>query len=74
LTRKQPAFELAPGEPFPHLPRAPIAEAVIHWAARAGKELDRQALQQQLAERLPDYPKCQLDREATGDTQPFRVM
>lgn len=55
-------IDLNPTEMFPHLAAAPIAEAVIHWRARAGKWPDsedlRQSLRQQLAERSPDYPEC----------------
>ncbi|MBI3860673.1 MAG: TIGR04255 family protein [Planctomycetia bacterium] len=46
-------------ETFRHLSAAPIAEAVIQWVARAGKPLARDELQQQLADRLRDYPESQ---------------
>lgn len=45
-------------EDFPHLPGAPIVEAVIQWVARAGKAFESEKLQKQLADRLPSYPLC----------------
>jgi uncharacterized protein (TIGR04255 family) len=54
------AFKFDLAESFPHLPSAPIVEAVINWTARAGKELQRDELKRHLTERLPDYPECQL--------------
>ncbi len=58
------------GEDYPNLPRAPIVEAVIHWLAQPGKQLDPDRLRQDLSDRVPDYPICQpqqgLDISATG--------
>jgi uncharacterized protein (TIGR04255 family) len=42
---------------FPHLAEAPIAEAVIHWQARAQGTWDHDELARYLAELLPDYPE-----------------
>jgi len=62
------AFQLDVVEEFPHLPAAPIVEAVIHWQARAGKWPNAEELRKRLSERLPDYPECnpqqQLELEA----------
>lgn len=49
-------FKIDLAEEFPHLRRAPIVEAVIHWRARSEKPLEPQELRRQLAEVLPDYP------------------
>jgi uncharacterized protein (TIGR04255 family) len=49
-------FTLDLSESFPHLTRAPIVEALIHWRARAQKQLEADALSAALAERLPQYP------------------
>ncbi len=57
------AFELKLDEAFPHLAYAPIVEAVIHWAAKPAKQLDRNGVQRELAQRLPDYAKCQAAHE-----------
>ena len=48
---------------FPHLPSAPIVEAVIHWRSRASKPWQQEALREELTKRLPDYPKCETQRE-----------
>jgi uncharacterized protein (TIGR04255 family) len=53
------AFKLDVSKSFPHLPGAPIVEAIIHWMARAGKPLSQEELRKQLAERLSGYPDCQ---------------
>ncbi len=58
MARKR-GFEIDMSESFPHLPSAPIVEAVIHWTARSGKELQREDLKVQLSERLTNYPECQ---------------
>src|SRR5207245_2893177 len=55
--------------PFPHLPAAPIVEAVIHWVARATKPFQREELQKQLAERLPDYPDSQPQQQLQLETR-----
>lgn len=43
-------------EPFPHLARAPIVEAVIEIRARAESPWEEDVVVQQLKSRLPDYP------------------
>lgn len=43
-------------EPFPHLTRAPIVEAVIEIRARAESPWEEEVVVQQLKSRLPDYP------------------
>jgi uncharacterized protein (TIGR04255 family) len=40
---------------FPHLPNAPIVEAVIHWQASPSKSLDREELKKELAQRFGSY-------------------
>lgn len=50
------SFTLDLTESFPHLARAPIVEAMIHWRARAQRQLDADALNAALAERLPQFP------------------
>ncbi|MGD1906843.1 MAG: TIGR04255 family protein [Leptolyngbyaceae cyanobacterium] len=54
-----PKFSIDFSEEFPTLDAAPSIEAVIHWQAKASKPLERQALQDELTQRLPDYPICQ---------------
>jgi uncharacterized protein (TIGR04255 family) len=48
-------FKIDLNESFPRLARAPIVEAVIHWQARAQNSLEREALLDRLAARLPHY-------------------
>ncbi len=43
-----PTFTINPAEEFPHLDRAPIVEAVIHWRARSETALDRDNLLERL--------------------------
>lgn len=62
-------FEFDFGEAFPHLPYAPIVEAVMQWVARAGKTLAPDDLRKQLMERLPDYPDCQPQRALLLEAQ-----
>lgn len=63
-------FQIDLSEPFPHLPRAPIVEAVIHWQARAEAKLSEDELRPQLQERLPEYTEIHsqhaISFEATG--------
>ena len=40
---------------FPHLPNAPIVEAVLHWQAAASKQLSQQELKEQLEKDFPGY-------------------
>jgi len=47
-------------EPFPHLPGAPIVEAIIHWQTRATKSPE--SLLKSLQEELDDYPNLQMQR------------
>jgi hypothetical protein len=56
---RRTAFKFDTSKSFPHLPSAPIVEAVIHWTARAGKEFQPDELKNQLGQRLPNYPECQ---------------
>lgn len=55
-------------EQFPHLARAPIVEAVIHWQARARKNLEPEQLGEHLKERLPSYPDSKLIRKLQFET------
>jgi len=67
--KQRPDIVFDPSEKFPHLASAPIVEAVIHWAAKATKRLDKEALQRQLTQRLPGYPQCQSDHELSLEAQ-----
>lgn len=44
-----------PNTEFPHLPNAPIVEAVLHWKAVAGRTLDKETVQSQLRQRFPKF-------------------
>jgi len=48
-------FQIDQSKRFPHLPRAPIVEAVLHWQAAASTQLDKEALEVQLQKSFPDY-------------------
>lgn len=54
---------------FPHLPSAPIVEAVIHWRARINKTLVPADLKEQLVERLPDYLEFEQQHELQLEAQ-----
>ena len=54
---------------FPHLPAAPIVEAVIHWQARATKAWKPEDLQKELSNLLPAYPECRPQRELQLEAQ-----
>ncbi|MBN2448603.1 MAG: TIGR04255 family protein [Phycisphaerae bacterium] len=58
-----PMLTIDPSEKFPHLERAPIVEAVIHWRARSEGMLEQDSLLAQLKSRLPGYPNVQTQRE-----------
>lgn len=49
-------------EGFPHLPGAPIVEAVIHWRALAAKPLKESAVPEVLQQRFGEY-ECQEQQE-----------
>lgn len=51
------------GESFPHLPGAPIVEAVIEIRARAQTPWDEPAISAWLTSRLPDYPTMHAQNE-----------
>jgi uncharacterized protein (TIGR04255 family) len=42
----------------PHLPAAPIVEAVIQWRARAEKQWHSEELKRELSSRMPEYTEC----------------
>lgn len=48
-------FKIEPSREFPHLPGAPIVEAVIHWRASPGNVLERDALKNELEGRFSGY-------------------
>lgn len=50
-------------EPFPHLPHAPIVEAVVDVRARAEVSWEEEAIQAQIKAQLPDYPQADSHRE-----------
>ena len=56
-------FTFGSAAEFPHLPSAPIVEAVIHWRARINKALVPNDLKEQLVERLPGYLEFQQQHE-----------
>ena len=56
-------FAINPDEEFPHLPQAPIVEAVIHWQAHPAEPFEPATLLGQLKELLPDYPHLQPQHE-----------
>ncbi|MBU0719062.1 MAG: TIGR04255 family protein [Planctomycetes bacterium] len=62
-------FAIDLNESFPHLARAPIVEAVIHWRARGEKALEPGKLLQELKERLPDYPTALPQQEVQLEAQ-----
>ncbi len=64
----RPTFEMDPSKQFPHLNRAPIVEAVIHWRARSGMMPQCETLRERLKGRLPDYrtPQSQQEVEFEG--------
>lgn len=59
----QHVFKIDIGEEFENLPNAPIVEAVIHWRARAKKNLEQNALQDELKKKLSDYSQPQPQRK-----------
>jgi uncharacterized protein (TIGR04255 family) len=62
-------FQFDLDEQFPHLPSAPIVEAVIQWRARAETAWEVDPLRQQLSQRLSDYPTCQPQHEMQFEAQ-----
>ncbi len=57
-------------EQFPHLPRAPIVEAVLDLRVVSSTEWDESSLRSQLEERLPDYPKHDTVQETEVQLSP----
>lgn len=55
-------FKIDLMEEFPHLDRAPIVEAVIHWRARGRKELQRDGLSDELKSKS-GYPTVKTQKE-----------
>lgn len=55
-------------ERFPHLENAPIAEAVLHWRAAAGKTLDKAHIRSELARRFPGY-NCEEQQQFGAEFQ-----
>ncbi|PQO31033.1 TIGR04255 family protein [Blastopirellula marina] len=64
---KQADFKINLTESFEHLPDAPIAEAIIHWRARAERKLVPNEFQKELKSRLPDYPHHQQQFEMAAE-------
>jgi uncharacterized protein (TIGR04255 family) len=56
-------FGIDLSEEFPRLKTAPSIEAVIHWQAHAGKNLQPEVLKTELTQRLPDYPIFQTQQD-----------
>jgi uncharacterized protein (TIGR04255 family) len=50
-----PEFQIPADEPFPHLPKAPIAEAIIEFITSAQVEWNEQSVTVPLTERLPGF-------------------
>lgn len=70
----EPIFIINREEKFPHLPAAPIVEAVIHWRSPAEKPLNDAAIPKKLQERFPEYQfQEQQEIEAAVQTQPGNV-
>ena len=65
----KPKIKINLEEEFPHLPHAPIVEAVIHWRARPEKNIQSNELHQQFIEELPDYPDTHDQHEVLIKTQ-----
>lgn len=67
-----------PNEEYPNLPHAPIVEAVIHWSAHPGKQLEPNDLQEELSKTFPEYPICQPQQEiefsSTGEPSGLSVV
>ena len=55
-------------EKFPHLPKAPITEAVIEIRGKASLPWDEKTILEKLKTELPDYPK-----QKSGRVQQFEV-
>ena len=49
------SFQINVAREFPHLPKAPIVEALIQWQASPSKSLDREDLKKELAGRFSAY-------------------
>ena len=60
-------------EKFRHLSKAPIVEAVLDLRVACSAELDESSLQNQLKERLPDYPKHDMVQETEVQLSPKRT-
>jgi uncharacterized protein (TIGR04255 family) len=56
-------FKIDLNETFPHLNRAPIVEAVVHWQARAERAWNPLDLRRLLADQFPDYPEPKSQHE-----------
>lgn len=56
-------------EPFPHLPHAPIIEAVIEVRVRAEVPWEEEAIQAQIKAQLPDYPQVDSHREVRQEVK-----
>ena len=73
-----PKFSIDLNEEFPSLKSAPSIEAVIHWQADASTTFEPTVLQEELIQRLPDYPICQpqqgieISAETTEGNSEFR--
>jgi uncharacterized protein (TIGR04255 family) len=57
------SFRFDTSESFPHLARAPIVEAVIHWRARASAAFIPEQVLAELHQRFPEYPNVGPQRE-----------
>jgi len=56
-------------EQFPHLPHAPIVEAVIEIRARAEVAWEEGVISEQLKPKLPDYPQVASQKEFQQEVQ-----
>lgn len=56
-------FEIDLTKEFPHLPSAPIVEAVIQWHARTERAWERDELRAELERRIPRYPYIEDQRQ-----------
>lgn len=54
---------------FPHLPSAPIVEAVIQWRARADRQWKADDLRDELLKRLPEFPESRPQHQFTFEAE-----
>ena len=58
-----PEFKIDSRQEFPHLPKAPIVEAVIAITAPGERAWEQSVISEELKLRLPDYPDAMPQKE-----------